>query len=364
MWLMLAGQVAFLSDVIAAAAATESAAVAATLQPLPTISSLRVGPLADVPFDLAQLKQGWRQRIEAFRVSGKLPVIDIESSFAAGRFDPARYSRDMDDSGVAITVFSAETQNNWSQFTRRLIAADPSRYIPGGQAGVPPAWTEAPQAMLDDAEARLAEGYPVLGEFEFRHYPSPRQLQRGQTSRDLVIPIDGPLGHRLFQIAQATGRPFQLHYEIEDGLLGPLEAMLRQYPGARVIWCHLAQLRYQNRNTRYGPDYVRRLIEAHPNLYFDTAFGGPDSVYGGSGELHSRIWDRQRPGGGILPAWAQLIRDHPWRFLSALDIGGDRMERLPEWMRTQRRFLDALPAEVREIVAYKAAWKLLFGEDY
>lgn len=361
MCLMLAAQTAFLPDLMAADVVPEPA-IAAAIQPLPTLTSLRAGPLAEVPFDLARLKQGWRERVEAVRAGGRLPVIDIESSFAAGRFDPARYSRDMDDAGVALTVFSAETQNNWSQSTRRLIAADPSRYIPGGQAGVQPAWTENPDAMLDDAEARLADGYPALGEFEFRHYPSPRQLQRGQTSRDLATPIDGPLGHRLFQISQKTGRPFQLHYEIEDGLLGPLEAMLRQYPGAKVIWCHLAQVRYQNRNTRYGPDYVRRLIEAHPNLYFDTAFGGPDSIYGGSGEAHARIWDRQR--GGILPAWAQLIREHPWRFLSALDIGGDRMERLPEWMRTQRRFLDALPAEVREIVAYKAAWKLLFNEDY
>lgn len=338
-----------------------AAAAAADLAPLPAATSLREGPLAPVPFDLASLKPAWRARIEAIRATGMLPVIDIESSFALGRFDPARYARDMDASGIALTVFSGEAgQGNWSEPTRRLLALDPTRYIPAGQAGVPPAWSH-PEAVLEDAAQRIgAEGYLALGEFELRHYPSPRQLKRGQTERDLGIPIEGPLGHRLFQVARQTGRPVQIHYEIEDALLDPLEDMLRQYPDVKVIWCHLAQVRYQARNTRYGPAYVRRLIQAHPNLYFDTAFGGPDSRYEASGEYHARIWDRSR--GGILPDWAQLIHDHPWRFLAALDIGGDRMERLPEWARSLRRFLDALPADVREIVAWKAAWKLLFDE--
>ncbi|MBI5198723.1 MAG: amidohydrolase family protein, partial [Nitrospirae bacterium] len=205
------------------------------------------------------------------------------------------------------------------------------------------------------------DGYPLMGEFEFRHYPSPRQYKRGEMFRDVEIPINGKVGQRLFAFSQESGIPFQIHYEIEDKLLPPLEEVLAAYPGAKVIWCHLAQIRYQASSSIYGPDYVEKLIKKYPNIYFDTSFGSPVSVYPGSGERHARIWEDY---GRVKKEWIQVIIAYPWRFLSALDIGGDRMDELPEKSQTLRIFLENLPEGVREIVAYKAAWKLLFNEDF
>jgi hypothetical protein len=268
----------------------------------------------------------------------------------------------MDKHGIALTAFSAEA-GRWDERTRRLMVLDPTRHIPTTGAGIPPHWPEGGEKLLAEvAEAVRAHAYPLMGEFEFRHYPSPRQLKRKETERDITVPIDGTLGHALFQLSQETGVPFQIHYEIEDALLPPLEKMLQQYPKAKVIWCHLAQIRYQARSTVYGPAYVRQLLAAHPNLYFDTAFGGPTSIYPGSNEPHARIWDRES-GRGIQPAWAAVIAAQPDRFLAALDIGGDRMDQVAEAATTLRGFLDALPPPVRERVAYGAGWKLLFGEE-
>lgn len=337
-------------------------AFAAGLGPLPEVRSLDAGPLAPVPLDIPALKVQWRERIAAVRGAGKLPIIDIESSFGGGKFDPARYAARMDESGIALTAFSAEA-GRWDERTRILMALDPARYIPTTGAGIPPWWPgEAGRLLKEMEEAVRAHRYPLMGEFEFRHYPSPRQLQRKQLDRDLTLPIDGELGHRLFRLSAETGVPFEIHYEVEDGLLPPLEQMLTQYPRAKVIWCHLAQIRYQRRSTIYSPAYVRKLLESHPNLYFDTAFGGPTSIYGGSNEPHARIWDRSG-GTGIQPDWLAVIEAHPYRFLAALDIGGDRMDSVVEWTKTLRLFLEALPEPTREIVAHKAAWKLLFDEE-
>jgi hypothetical protein len=268
----------------------------------------------------------------------------------------------MDEHGIALTAFSAEA-GRWDERTRILMAADPARYIPTTGAGIPPWWPGGAEKLLTDvAEAVRSHRYPLMGEFEFRHYPSPRQVKRGENDRDITVPIDGPLGHRLFQISQESGVPFEILYELEDTLLPPLEAMLRQYPKAKVIWCHLAQIRYQRRSTIYGPEYVRRLLESHPNLYFDTAFGGPASLYPSSNEPHARVWDRES-GRGIRPDWAAVIAAHPYRFLAALDIGGDRMDQVGEPTKVLRQFLEAVPAPEREIVAHKAAWKLLFNEE-
>jgi hypothetical protein len=336
--------------------------LAAGLEPTPSITSLEGAAPMTVPFDLAALKPLWRARIAAVRATGKLPIIDIESSFGGGKFNPARYAALVDENGIALTAFSAEA-GRWDERTRILMAADPARYIPTTGAGVPPWWPGGAEKLLTEvAEAVRSHRYPLMGEFEFRHYPSPRQVKRGENDRDITVPIDGPLGHRLFQISQESGVPFEIHYEVEDALLPPLEAMLRQYPKAKVIWCHLAQIRYQRRSTIYGPEYVRRLLESHPSLYFDTAFGGPASLYPASNEPHARIWDRES-GKGIRPDWAAVIAAHPYRFLAALDIGGDRMDQVGEPARVLRQFLEAVPAPEREIVAHKAAWKLLFNEE-
>lgn len=222
--------------------------------------------------------------------------------------------------------------------------------------------TEATDEFLDAQEAAArTKQIMLLGEYEFRHYPSNRQAKRGEMDRDATVPIDGPIGQRVFSISEQTGMAFQLHYEIEDVLLAPLEKMLQQYPKARVIWCHLAQIRYIERASRYTPAYVDSLIMRFPNLYFDTAFGDAISIYPLSNQRHARVWAND---GSLKPEWRDLIVAHPKRFLSALDLGGDRMERIAEYDLKHRNFLKRLPDETRHQVAYRSAWSLLFGEEF
>jgi len=347
------------------------AVASAQLGPIPRLSRIdKKTEKAEVPFKIDELKDNWRERIETIRKAGKLPIIDIESSYKTKAFKPKRFAKEMDKYGVALIAFSPQIGKKkykkkgkvWISHVRKLIFVDPWRYIPVTTAGGAPAWTQSPEEFLEAQIDNAGEDeYPLMGEFEFRHYPSPRQYKRGAMHRDVTIPINGELGNRLFAFSQETRIPFQLHYEIEDPLLPSLEEMLTKYPGAIVIWAHLAQIRYQKRSTVYGPAYVRKLIKTYPNLYFDTAFGHASSTYPGSGEYQARIWDREK--GGIKSEWKQLISDYPWRFLAAFDLGGDRMNQLPNRVRKVRRFLDTLPPQAREIVAYKAAWKLLFNEE-
>ena len=335
---------------------------AADVSPIPSVSRMTDAGKAPVPFDLATLKQNWKQRIAAMRAAGSLPLIDIESN-PSEDLDMQSFARQMDNEGVALIAFSGVTKGRgWSDVSRYAVAADPWRYIPTGDGGLPPEWRNNPEAFARPPRERIpADGSPLMGEYEFRHYPSPDQVKRGNTKRDEDIPIDGPAAHLLFSFAAESGLSFQIHQEIEDRLLPPLEKMLMQYPKAKVIWCHLAQMRYQSRNTVYRPDYVRKLIEQHPNLYFDLYVGPPDHIYPGSGEYPGRYWDRT--SGRLKPEWARLIADHPWRFMVALDLNPFIMNAFSHKVADQRAVLDSLPAEVREIVAYKAAWKLLFNED-
>ncbi|MBI2224307.1 MAG: amidohydrolase, partial [Betaproteobacteria bacterium] len=148
---------------------------------------------------------------------------------------------------------------------------------------------------------------------------------------------------------------------IEDALLPPLEKMLAQYPKAKVIWCHLAQVSYIERAPSYSPAYVEGLIGKFPNLYFDTAFGGSNSVYPLSGQRHARVW---ADNGGLRKDWLDLLVAYPQRFLAALDLGGDRMHRIREWDLNLRTFLRQLPRDTQQQIAYRSAWKLLFGDEF
>lgn len=320
------------------------------------------------PFDVPALRKGWEARLRAIAAKGKVPIIDIESSYNPGKIDLARFAGQMDSLGVGQICMSPQIGKKgfnkgkmWNDGARDAVAAFPDHFIPTSTAGIWPAWTERPDAFLDIHFRRvIEENYPLMGEFEFRHYMSPPEYKRGEKYRDIDIPIDSEPGHRLFKFSEETGLSFQIHYEIEDRLLPPLEKMLSAYPKAKVIWCHLAQIRYQKRSTIYGPDYLRKLLEAHPGLHIDTAFGGPGSIYPDSHEHHARVWG---PNGHVRSDWVTLIRDHPWRFLAAFDLGGDRIDEMDDKAKTVRRFLKDLPDDTARTVAHRSAWKLLFDEE-
>lgn len=319
--------------------------------------------------DISELKAGYAQRLKSILSTGTLPYIDIESSCNPSRVDIDAVAKYMDGLNIGLMALSADIGKG--QFTKgvrfdrlseRLIASYPDRFIPVGNGGQPPALTEAPDEFLDAQEAAARKKQILLlGEYEFRHYPSPRQAKRGEMDRDVHIPIDGPTGHRLFSLSEETGLPFQIHYEVENELLAPLEKMLEQYPKAKVIWCHLAQIRYIERAFRYTSAYVHGLINQFPNLFFDTAFGDGASVYPLSKQRHARVWSAF---GGLKSEWRDLIVTHPRRFLSALDLGQDRLDEIAEYDKNHRNFLKQLPTETQHQVAYRNAWLLLFGEEF
>lgn len=342
------------------------------LQSFCVLPSLFVWPASGqtpVGLDVEKLKSVYKQRLKKILASGALPYIDIESSCNPGRVDIRDIAKSLDQLNIGLMALSSDMGRNqfdkgirYDDFPQRLMAEYADRFIPVGNGGQPPFLTEVADAFLEAQEtAARQKAILLFGEYELRHYPSPRQVKRGDTDRDVEVMIDGPTGQRLFSMSEKTGLAFQIHYEIEDRFLPPLEKMLAQYPKARVIWCHVGQVRFSERASQYNAAYVDGLIRRFPNLYFDTAFGDADSVYPVSGQRHSRIWTDR---GDIRPEWLEVIVTHPERFLSALDLGQDRLHRIAEFDQKHRHFLSRLPDSTRHMVAYRNTWKLLFGEEF
>ena len=318
---------------------------------------------------LARLKAGYAARLKRILAKGAVPYIDIESSCNPNKVDIDAVARSLDELNIGLMALSADpTPNQFARGIRydhlsdRLLAQYPDRFIPVGNGGQPPFLTTATDEFFAAYEVAAVPGpMLLLGEFELRHYPSPRQVKRDEMDRDVDVPIDGPVGQRIFALSAKLGLPVQLHYEVEDRLLAPLESMLTRYPGAKVIWCHLAQVRYAERAAGYSAAYVEGLLKRFPNLFFDTAFGDARSFYPLSGQRHARVWGRF---GGLEADWENLLVSYPARFLSALDLGGDRMDQIVDYDRKHRDFLRRLPKDVQHQIAYRSAWSLLFGEVF
>jgi hypothetical protein len=303
----------------------------------------------------------WRGRLQRMLDSQRLPLIDIEATYVGGRTNIAYLMERMDALDVAQIAFAPANAAN-SQPALDLHRDHPAYFIPTSNSGEFPRWWTDPLAFLTGVRTELQSGrYFLMGEHEFRHYPSPEQVAAGQTFRDITIALDGPAGHALFQLGEETGVPFQLHYEVEDRLLPALEAMLTRYPRAKVIWCHAGMVRYAQRATTYSPDFVRSLIERHPGLHFDLAVPAPDHIYQPSGERDSTLYRE----GQLDPRWRTVLEQHADRFLAGSDYRPPiEQEYTRNIQRLRSLVLDTLSEPSRHLIAYGNAWRLLTGTSW
>ena len=175
-------------------------------------------------------------------------------------------------------------------------------------------------------------------------------------------------GRQIFTLAERTGIATQIHYEIENRQLPPLEALLARHPAAKVIWCHLEQVRFRDRAKRFGPSYVESLLARFPSLYFDLGLPGPPHFHPFSARRDQTLYvatERGRWGGYLDPSWKALLERHPQRFLAATDLDAGRYAHMAESMpRLRDLVLDRLGPHARRLIAFENAWRLVTGSAW
>jgi hypothetical protein len=273
-------------------------------------------PAAAAAQSRAQSIAAWKKRVGEILSRGGLPIIDVQATYLAGTTNVTWMIEQMKMLDVAQIVFAAAAAPS-SAPSLELHRKHPEFFIPGTNSGEFPRWWKGPGAFLDGVARDLASGsYYMMGEHEFRHYPSPEQAEAGRTDRDITIDLAGPAGQRLFQLSEKHGVAFQIHYEIEDRLLPVLEGMLTRYPKAKVIWCHLGMIRYPDRAKTYNVGYVISLIERFPNLHFDLATPPAQHVYKPSGARDGTLFAFS--SGALKAEWRAVLEKYPERFLEAM----------------------------------------------
>ena len=334
-------------------------------------------------YDRAALEQRWRARIQGFLDRGVIPIIDLESSLPerdANNYLVAAMRR-MDELGVALIAFDGyqrpragkkdEGDYRWGDYIIQIVNAFPDHFIPTTNGGTSKNWLEQKDSFIGQLEQQVKTGqYPIMGEFDFRHYLSSHQCREGRQDRDSDIPLTSANGQRLFRLSEQTGVPFVIHLEPENQPLADLETMLTKYPKARVIVAHFGQLRFPQRQRRFTPELVRHLLTTYPNLYYDLSTGYPGRRYQcNNNVLDTMLWDDTLLGQSdrLKPAYKAILTEFSQRFVAGTDYGGGRKplpDFLPERVANLRLILSQLPEAARHNIGYRNAWALLTGKAW
>ena len=300
----------------------------------------------------------WRERINSIQQNRVLPIIDTEATYETN-IDVDFMMQSMDKLGVALIAFAPKFLNpkEGSIESLKLHMLYPQYFIPTIADGTTKYWVEQEGEFIETIAKEAQSGnYYFMGEFEIRHYMSVQDYFLNNISRDISIHPESPWVQRVFDISSKEQLTFQIHNDLEDDLSKPLAQMFSQYPNARVLWAHLGQIRYPDRQTIYSPKYVDALLQKYNNLYFDLAVSLPERVYPGTGFTQNTL---QELSGKLVFEWRELIEKYPDRFTIGSDIAGNRYESFPQKIENARVILTQLSESTAEKVAYQNAWYLI-----
>ena len=305
----------------------------------------------------------WRERINSIKENGMLPIIDTEATYETD-IDIDFMIKSMDDLGVALIAFAPKflDPEKGSIESMRLSTLYPQYFIPTITDATTEYWTKQEGKFMEKIEKEAKSGnYYFIGEFELRHYMSVQDFFLNNTSRDISIHPESIWVQKIFNISSEEQLTFQIHNDLEDDLAQPLENMFSRYPNAQVIWTHLGQVRYPDKQTTYSPSYIDTLLKKYNNLYFDLGVSLPERVYPGTGFTQNTL---QNLSGKISIEWKKIIEKYPNRFTIGSDIAGNRYESFPQKIKNARIMLAQLSKSTAEKIAYKNAWRLITRTEW
>ncbi len=245
-----------------------------------------------------------------------LPIFDTHIHYSAP--DWAEYPEDrilgiLQQAGIRRALVSSTPDDG----TIKLYQKDPKRIVPilrpyRTREDIGHWWQDP--SVIPYLESRLAlKVHKGIGEFH---------LFGGQTGTPVI--------KRLTEIVLREG--IYLHAHSDEVAIVELFTL---EPGLRVIWAHAGM--------SSGPQAVGALLDRYQTLWVDLAIRNGDVA----------------PGGVLDPGWRALFMRHSDRFLAGTDTWvTSRWEALPNSVAEVRTYLNQLPRDVAEKIAYQNAERL------
>lgn len=244
-----------------------------------------------------------------------LPIADAHIHYSHDSVEmtpPERVIELMREANLKLALVSSSDDRG----TQLLADLAPDIIVPGlrpyTRRGQLSSWY-TDQKNLDYVEQLLEKNrYASIGEFHLY----------GDTA-DLPIP------RRIVELAAEHNLILHAHSDAEA-----VERLLAQNPVVKVIWAHAGF---------DDPETVSEVLSRHDRLWADLAFRG---------EVGS--------GGSLSQEWRELFEAHPTKIMLGTDTyTPERMFYVPSHAQGARVWLDTLPAELAERIAWKNAYDLI-----
>jgi hypothetical protein len=248
--------------------------------------------------------------------AAELPIFDAHIHYnedARGRTRPEAVIQILNRAGVRRALVSSTPNDG----TLELYGKYPDRIVPTLRPYRTDAdrdrWFRDPEIPAF-VERELKRGvYRGIGEFH---------LHAGQTGTDAIRGL----------VKLAVERNLVLHAHSDEGAIRELYAIA---PQAKILWAHAGM--------SAAPQAVGALLDRQATLWVELSLRHGDIA----------------PGGSLDPAWRELFRRHPDRFLLGTDTWAPhRWEEVTTEMAAARHWLAQLPGDVAEKIATGNAERL------
>ena len=244
-----------------------------------------------------------------------LPIADAHVHYSHDSVEltpPERVIELMRNANLKFALVSSSDDNG----TQLLSELAPDLIIPGlrpyrrrGETGT---WFMDDEALAYVEKLLANNRYASIGEFHLFG-----------SSADLPIP------RRIVELAAEYNLVLHAHSDADA-----VERLLAQNSKVKVLWAH---------SGFDEPEVVSEMLSKHDRLWADLAF-------------RSEVGR----GGALSPEWLKLFTDHPDRMMLGTDTyTPERIYYLPEHAESARIWLDTLPADLAERIAWKNAHDLL-----
>ncbi len=273
----------------------------------------------------------------------QLPIIDAHSQ-VNHQVQLDRVIPVLDKAGVSRTILSFRGKIKEKTFLS-FVTQHPERITPSirtkslkYEKNTPEYYTQL-QKRLDNPT------FQAMAELILWH------SAKGDRAGKRVVEPDAPQVQAALDGALRKGWPLVMHIEFADArhdkkpFMVKMTQLLSSYPDHPFALIHMGQL---------PPDEVQRLIEAYSNLFFITSKASPFFIDS------KPQWINMFSNGKLKPAWQELMKAHPDRFILALDAvwAEDWGTRYIEEAALWRSALQELPEDVAHAVAHKNAEQL------
>lgn len=252
-------------------------------------------------------------------VAQELPIFDAHMHYshdAVIAVPPEQAVKLMRDAGLKKALISSSDDDG----TQKLLAAAPDLVVPAlrpyrrrGEIGT---WMHD-ATVIDYLEDRLSKyTYKAIGEFH---------AYNDDIETDVI--------QRMIELAKEYNLLLHAHSDADA-----VDRIFKTWPEAKVLWAHSGFA---------GPEDVMPMFEKYDNLWADLAFRSD----------HAR-------GGEVDTDWREAFEEFPERFMVGTDTyTPERWYYVKPHAEYSREWLNQLPRDVAENIAYKNAERMLESLD-